>query len=93
MGGASELEIGAQLGHAPGSRITQRYIHFAQEHVREKAGIMGEVIAKAVADYSAEQQPIVAERRRDGKIVQHVRDMEVAPETWAPPAVSPEKQP
>jgi integrase len=84
MGGASELEIAAQLGHA-NIQTTKRYVHLAQEHLRTKAGIMGDVIEKALANHPLDQQPIVAELKKGGRIVQHLSDMEVTPDTFALP--------
>lgn len=46
-------------------------MHIAQEHLRTKAEIMGDVIAKALADHPRDQLPIVAEKRRDGTTVQY----------------------
>ena len=40
MNGASEFEIAAQLGHA-NLQTTKRYVHFAKEHLRAKADIIG----------------------------------------------------
>jgi integrase len=67
MRGVTELEIAAQLGHSS-TQTTRRYVHLAQEHLREKARLMGDVIAKALADYSPAQRPLVAELGKDGKV-------------------------
>ncbi len=69
MGGATELEIGAQLGHAD-PKTTKRYVHLAQEHLRLKAGIMSEVIAQAMEpEMPLDQMPIIARKTRSGAVV------------------------
>jgi hypothetical protein len=80
MGGASEFEIAAQLGHS-NLQTTKRYVHLAAEHLRSKAGIMGEVIAKALEENPPDQRPIVAERKSDGTVVVELETLE-APEWW-----------
>jgi hypothetical protein len=65
-----------RLGHQS-TDITRNYVHLAAEHLRAKAGIMGEVIAKAMEDNPPDQQPIVAEQRPDGTLVQYFPDLEV----------------
>ena len=63
MGGATELEIAANLGHSQ-VQTTRRYVHLAQDHLRQKAEIMGEVIAKALLEHaSTDQVPLVAEKK------------------------------
>lgn len=75
MGGATELEIAAQLGHS-NAQTTRRYVHIAAEHLRAKAGIMGEVIARALEDNPPDQVPIVAETRPDGTLIQYLLPMD-----------------
>ena len=59
MGGATELEIAAQLGHN-NVQTTRRYVHLGQEHLRARAGIMGSVIERALlSDAALHQVPLI----------------------------------
>jgi integrase len=76
MGGATESAIADLLGHS-NTQTTRRYVHLAQEHLREKAGLMGDVISKALADYSPDQRALVAERGDGGKVTTFLREIAV----------------
>ena len=69
MGGATELELAALLGHNS-TQITKRYVHLAADHLKQRADIMGDVIRRALEEYPPDQIPIVAEEKKNGVIVQ-----------------------
>ena len=68
MGGASIIEIGAQLGHS-NMQTTRRYVHLTDQHMRSRAELMSGAITRALSDSGdADKVPLVAERKRSGVV-------------------------